>query len=127
MPGHNRKGRSRYGQKFVALYEPMQRTKAWRDLDCKARCAYVELARRYNGGNNGRIGYSVRQMAKNLNASQTTAMRVFRVLQEHGFIVRTKKGGFSLKLRHASEYRLTEYKCDQSGRLATHDYRDWGK
>ena len=129
MTNHDAKGRSKHGPRYVAVYHYMMKTDAWRSLDCVARCAYVEIARRYGGpgSNNGRIGYSLRQMAENLNVSKTTALRALKRLQERGFIVQMVEGAFSRKVRHASEWRLTEYKCDATGNLASHDYRQWKK
>src|SRR5436190_484681 len=97
----------------VRLYRWLMRSEAWCDLDCFARCGYVELARRYGGEEsetpNGKIPCSVREMAKALNVSVATASRAFAQLQDHGFIVLTKRGAFSLKQRHATEWRLTEF------------------
>ena len=102
---------------------------AWRDLDCVARCAYLELARRYAGpgSNNGRIPYSLREMSNALKISKATAMRALNRLQDHGFIVLTKRGFFSVKIRHATEWRLTEFMCDVTGALATKDFVRWPK
>jgi DNA-binding transcriptional regulator YhcF (GntR family) len=106
----------------------MQR-EAWRDLDCGARCAYVELASRYAGreSNNGRIPYSVREMAEALGTSKATALRALNRLQDHGFIVLMKKGAFSRKVRHASEWRLTEFPCNVTNEPATKDFVRWKK
>src|SRR5262245_42113239 len=101
---------------------------AWRDLNCYARAGYVELSMRYGGrdSNNGRIVYSVREMAKNLNISVPTAReRVFKELKEHGFIVETKRGRYGRKRSYASEWRLTEFQCDVTGELPTHAYKHW--
>ena len=64
-----------------------------------ARCAYVELAARYAGpgSNNGRLPFSLREMAVKLNVSKATAQRALHKLQERGFIVEMKKGAFSYK------------------------------
>jgi DNA-binding transcriptional MocR family regulator len=107
----------------------MMRTLAWRTLSTVARCAYIELASRYAGpsSNNGRIPYSLREMAKALNVSKATAMRALKELQERGFIVETKRGAFSLKVRHATEWLLTEFGDDRNGDLARKDFARWGK
>lgn len=125
----DRTGRSIGNGRYVALTHWMMRTAAWRSLDCVARCAYVELASRYAGpgSNNGRLPFSLREMAEALNVGKMTAARALRSLQEHGFIVETKRGAFSLKLRHASEWRLTEFGCDITGALATKDFARWQK
>jgi HTH domain len=93
---HNRTGRSTGIFRYVALTHWMMRTEAWRSLDCVARCAYLELAMRYAGpgSNNGRLPYSLREMAEALNVSKMTALRAFHRLQECGFIVEMKRGAF---------------------------------
>jgi hypothetical protein len=125
----NRTGRSTGNGRYVALTHWMMRTEAWRSLNCVARCAYIELAVRYAGpgSNNGRLPYSLREMAKALNVSKMTAQRAFLMLQDRGFIVETKRGAFSLKERHATEWRLTEYGDDVTDALATKDFARWEK
>ena len=113
--------------RYVALSHWMMRTAAWRDLDCVARCVYVEIARRYAGpgSNNGRIRCSIREIAEQLNVSKATAMRALQRLGDHGFIAQTKRGTFNFKTRHASEWRLTEYGCDVTGELPSKDFARW--
>jgi predicted transcriptional regulator len=110
----------------LRLYRWFTRTVAWRDLNTVARCAYIELVERYNGTNNGRVALSVRTLAEALHVSPTTAARALRSLEEHGFIVTTQRGAFNYKVRHASEYRLTEF-ADETGALATKDFARWQK
>jgi HTH domain len=126
---HNAKGRSTGIGRYVALTHWMMRAEAWRSLDCIARCAYIEMAARYAGpgSNNGRLPYSLREMAEKLNVSKPTAQRAFHKLKERGFIVETKHGAFSLKLRHATEWRLTEFGDDVTGKIATKDFANWKK
>jgi DNA-binding transcriptional MocR family regulator len=129
MSRRNRTGRSNGTGRYVAISHWMMRTEAWRSLNTVARCAYVELAARYAGpgSNNGRLPYSLREMAEALNVSKMTAQRALVMLQERGFIVETKRGAFSLKERHATEYRLTEFGCDVTGALSTKDFARWRK
>jgi hypothetical protein len=54
-----------------------------------------------------------------------TASRALLRLQDRGFIVAVKKGAFSLKRRHATEWRLTEYPCNATGEGASEDFRHW--
>jgi DNA-binding transcriptional MocR family regulator len=82
---------------------------------------------RRRGSNNGSIPYSLRELADALNVGKATAMRATKRLQEHGFIVEMKRGAFSLKLRHATEWRLTEFGCDVTGALPSREYRHWKK
>jgi hypothetical protein len=123
----NRTGRSTGTPRYVALYHWVMDTDAWRNLDCVARCAYAELGRRYagRGSTNGRIPYSVREMAAALGTSKATAHRALKKLQDHGFIVLMKQGSFNIKHRHAAEWRLTEYGCDVTGDLATKEFTRW--
>jgi DNA-binding transcriptional MocR family regulator len=104
----------------------MMQSAAWRSLDGNARALYVELAMLYYGvgTNNGRIGFSVRQAAQAIHVSKDTAARAMRHLQERGFIVATTKGRFDGK-RHATRWRLTEFKCDLTGQLASMDFETW--
>jgi hypothetical protein len=123
----NAVGRSEGQVRFVAIPHWMMKTPAWRDLDCVARCAYLEIASRYagRGSNNGRIPYSLREMADALGTSKATAMRALERLQSHGFVVMTKRGAFSVKVRVATEWRLTEHPCDVTGEMATKDFARW--
>jgi hypothetical protein len=106
----------------------MMVTPAWRSLSCYARAGYLELSMRYGGpgSNNGRIPYSVREMAENLNISvPTVRLRVFKELKEHGFIVETRRGHYGRRRSYASEWRLTEFECDATEQAPTHAYRQW--
>jgi DNA-binding transcriptional MocR family regulator len=80
-----------------------------------ARAAYVELCRRYDGANNGRIAMSARDLAARLKCSKDTAARALRELEDAGFITTVKIGTFSRKNRLASEYRLNLHPCDVTG------------
>lgn len=66
-------------------------------------------------------------MARALNVSKMTAQRALQTLRERGFIVETKRGAFSLKERHATEWRLTEFCDDVTGALSTKDFARWKK
>jgi DNA-binding transcriptional MocR family regulator len=100
---------------------------AWHDLNAVARSVYCEMAKRYagDGSNNGRIPYSIREAATELRISRTTASRALNLLEDHGFIVAVAKGAFSLKKRHATEWRLTEFPCDVTHALPTKDFMRW--
>lgn len=123
----DRKGRSTQAQRHVRLYHWVMDTAAWRDLGPVDRSLYIEIARRYAGpnSNNGRIPYAVRDGAKALGISAATASRGLKVLQEHGFIVSMKLGGFNVKQRHATEWRLTEFPCDVTNAIASKEFARW--
>lgn len=121
----NKTGRSNGEARHVRLYHWLMATAAWRTLDPVARTAYIELAALYNGSNNGSIVWSVRDAAQTLLVSPATVTRALQRLEERGFIVREKQGAFSRKVRHAAEWRLTEFNSDLSGKLATKDFARW--
>jgi len=113
-------------ERWVQLKYWLLKSPAWRSLTGNAAKLYVELAMRYNGSNNARIAYSVRETAKALNVSFQTAMRSLQLLQDRGFIVCTRKGAFSLKAApSAREWRLTEYANHTPPEHATKDFMRW--
>jgi hypothetical protein len=118
----NQKHRERY----VSLRYWLLRSPAWRSLPATARALYIEIAERYNGRNNGRISYSVREGCEALHISKSTSKQLLDVLQDRGFIVRTKKGAFSMKsVRDASEWRLTEHPNDTPPGHASKEFMSW--
>jgi len=125
----NRTGRGGPTLRHVRLYHYMTDSPAWRDLNAVARAIYCDLASRYAGlgSNNGRIPYAVREGAAALRISSATASRGLAALTDHGFIVPVQKGAFSLKKRHATEWRLTEFPCDVTNGFASKDYMRWGE
>jgi hypothetical protein len=114
------------GERWVELRHWLLESRAWRSLTGNAAKLYVEIAKRYNGSNNGRIPYSVREAARALNVSFQTAMRSLQLLQHRGFIVCMRKGAFSRKTAPcASEWRLTAYANDTPPEHATKDFMRW--
>jgi len=103
----------------------MTGTVAWLSLKPAERAVYAEVARAYNGHNNGSIGLSVRVAATRCNIHKDTAGRAFKVLEERGFIECATPGGFSRKTPHATEWRLTDWKCDKTGERATKAFQHW--
>ena len=103
----------------------MTGTPAWHSLKPAERAVYLEVARVYNGCNNGSLALSVRDAADRCNINKDTAGRALRVLEERGFIECVTPGGFSRKTPHATEWRLTEWPCDRSHAPATKAYQAW--
>jgi DNA-binding MarR family transcriptional regulator len=122
---HDRKGRSQHGPPFVRLFRYMLTSAAWLSLSTAARSAYVEIANRYIGNNNGSLGMSVRHLASRLRCSKDTAARALRELDDKGFIRTMKIGSYSRKDRRASEYGLTAHPCDLSNHPATNEFMHW--
>jgi hypothetical protein len=105
------------------LFRYMQDSQAWKSLGAIPRAVYLDITKRYFGTNNGRIGYSIRCAVSELHIGMATAKRALDDLQDRGFIVATKRGAFNVKVRHASEWRLTQYGCNND--LATKDFMTW--
>src|SRR5260370_41810305 len=82
----------KHRERYVGLRYWMLQSRAWRSLPGNARALYIELAARYNGGNNGRIPYSVREAKAALHISRDTASHLLGILQARGFLVCTKRG-----------------------------------
>src|SRR5215469_3435698 len=121
----DRTGRSKRAARHVRLYHWMMATPAWKSLNGNQRAIYVEIAARYDGSNNGRIPYSVREAAQALHIGKATAARDLIVLEERGFIVVMARGAFNVKLKLATEWRLTEFNCDVTGALPTKEFTKW--
>ncbi len=102
-------------------------TAAWQSLNATQRAIYLEMVARYAGpgSNNGKLLYSVREAAESLHIGKTTAADALLVLQQRGFVVPTTKGAFSRKVRHATEWRLTEFPCDVTHALPSKEFAKW--
>jgi DNA-binding transcriptional regulator YhcF (GntR family) len=122
-----RKSKRDHTPRHVRICHYMMETPAWKSLGAIERAMYLDIASRYagQGTNNGKIGYSVRAAAKELDIGLATAKRALDKLQERGFIVCMTKGAFSRKNRHASEWRLTEFSSDVSNEFATKEFIRW--
>jgi hypothetical protein len=98
--------------RYFQLHHYMLKTDAWKALSSAARAVYVQIGSRYNGGNNGRLSFSIRDAATECNLAKNTAARALKELINLGFIEETRHGSLSRKTRIASEWRLTAFKCD---------------
>ncbi len=127
MAKHDRKGRSKGTlSRFVGLEHYILDSPAWLSLSPVQRCAYIEVVRLYNGMNNGRLAVSGRRLASRLGIHKSTGCRALEVLVEMGFLEITVPGGFSCKVKRATEYRLTAHKCDVTGTLSSKRFMQWG-
>lgn len=102
-------------ERFVKLDHWMLESASYAALRPVARALLVELARRFNGVNNGQIGLGEREAAERLGMTDRKAVRrAMAELQDAGFIVKTRAGGFNMKARgdrRATEWRLTWLPC----------------
>jgi hypothetical protein len=118
----NKTGRNTY-DRFIMIWHYMYEAPAYQSLKPITRAVLIELKRRFNGSNNGRISYSVRQMAARINCGKDAAGYAFHELIQKGFVRCTSPGGFNYKLRHASQWELTEEECN--GKPATKEFMAW--
>lgn len=89
----------------------------------------VEIVGRFNGSNNGRIAFGVRDAVSRLNMTDLEAVaKYFKVLEAHGFIRVAKRSGFNMKspeTRTATEWTLTMFAV--GAEPATKDFTRWSK
>jgi hypothetical protein len=88
-------------ERFVRLPHSLLDSPAWLLLHPIPQTLYLKIARKFNGRNNGRIPYSVREAERALYIGHATACRAFRALQHLGFIICRQRGSFNLKTRQA--------------------------
>lgn len=98
--------------RYFQVHFYMMETAAWKALSAAGRAVYLQVGRRYNGSNNGRIAFSIRDAAAECNLAKNTGAKALKELIELGFIEKTRHGGLSRKTRMASEWRLTAFRCD---------------
>lgn len=112
------------GKKFVQIDDWLMQSVAWQEMKPGPRMLYIELKRRFNGGNNGRIFLSHRDAATALKVGRDTVSGYFGVLIKHGFIAITR--GHCLGpagIGQSSHYRLTE--MPHEGAPATKEFMTW--
>jgi hypothetical protein len=107
----NATGRNDEIPRYIMFHHWMLESPAYAALRPIARALLVEMARRYNGHNNGEIGLGEREAVARLAITdRRAARRAFGELEAAGFIVKTRAGAFNVKAadgRRASEWRLT--------------------
>lgn len=112
-------------EQHVRLHHWLLNTPAYRSLNPPARAVLVELMRRYNGFNNGKIGLSVRDAGTACCVSKNTAARAFRELIDRGFVEVTTPSAFTVKCRLATEWALTEFPNDVTGAISSRPFIRW--
>ena len=116
------KGRSSK-ERYVQLNYWLLESPAWLGLSFKARALYISFKQRYNGGNNGYVHMSVREVQDVLKCANGTASKALAELIDKGFIKYRFKGTFSHKVHRSSEFILTEY--EYNGQKPTKDFMGW--
>jgi len=105
MPKYPRK-KDRYRDQFLMIKGWEQTSPAFKALLPNDVRVYIELRRRYNGRNNGKISLSAREAGELLHKSHTTGARALIRLRAYGFIKIRKESTFDQK-RMSREYELT--------------------
>ena len=108
-------------ERFVKLTYLLLESEAWRWLRPISQSVYIELRRRFNGSNNGKISFSLAEGARILRASKSSIQKALVELEEHGFIKLVKKGYFTHRM--ASEYALTDERLH--GYPPTREWKQW--
>jgi len=108
-------------ERFVRLTFGLLKSSAWQCLRPVSKAIYIEICFRFNGQNNGRIGFSLAYGAQRIRASKATVQRALEELEEHGFIKRCRKGYFMG--RQASEFAITDF--HHNGHPPTREWRKW--
>jgi len=119
----NRTGRSRNGPRFIQINHYLLSSPAWLSLKPQSRAVYIELAARFNGSNNGEIALSQRDAAHRSKIAKDTVAKALQELIDKGFIAIVTGGSFVYKLRHATEYRLTDHPFGNE--RATKEFMSW--
>jgi len=109
-------------RKFVQIWHEVIQSPAYQSLSVYAKAALIEICDRYNGTNNGRISFSVREIAERLHTGRHQAHRAMADLEEHGLAIRERLGWFSPDHGHATEWRITFQPTEKP---ATNEYRTW--
>jgi hypothetical protein len=125
--GVDGKGRSKGAGRHLQMMHFLLESAAWKGLAPVERALFVEVAQRYDGYNNGRIGMGVRTAAAAIHAAPNTVSAAFATLVERGLLALTKDSSFSQK-QLVREWRVTCFSVgpwDAPTARATHDYQRW--
>lgn len=116
---------SKAGGQYAVLPHSIMDSPAYRAMSLEGRQLLLELVRRFNGHNNGRIALAHRDARILLGCGARSVGPAFAQLEQHGFIVMTSHGDRGARL--AREYRLTwiTYGAAPPYRDATNEYRVW--
>ena len=88
-----------------------------------ARCLLLEVWQRYNGQNNRGIAYSVREAARALGVGKNTPTKLFRELEDKGFLKARQRGSFHWEGGEATTWVLTTEPCGE--KPATKEFMSW--
>jgi hypothetical protein len=104
--------KKRKGRQFLLLYTNVKRSKAYHGLSPKARALLFELIDRYNGINNGMIGFGAREAAHELQCGKSSAATALQELDDSGLARAMTPGAWRGK--KATEWRLMFLRCNKT-------------
>jgi hypothetical protein len=113
--GREKRGRRRKGPPFTMLPHFIQASAAYHGLSAIARALLLEIIRRYNGANNGKIVLSARQAAYELNCDKNVITRASRELGDAKLVQPLSKGRWQGRL--ATTWQIAWLGCDATGEL----------
>lgn len=108
-------------EQYKKLTHRMLGSDSWRALSGTAIKVYLEICRRYNGRNNGKIHMSQAEAAKLLHLGKSSVKRALSKLVELGFIRYAHKGSFYGRM--AATFILTDK--SYKGNHPTNDWLHW--
>jgi len=117
------KGRNVGPARYLGLPHYLLKSAAWRSLRPVERALFVEVAQRYNGGNNGEIVLGVRDAGRALHVRPQTAGLAFDVLVAKGFLRVGRDSAFNVKSRLAREWIVTLFPFRDE--LQRNDFMRW--
>lgn len=106
------KGRDVKSYPFIRLHKRVVDCPAWLSLKGNAIKVFIDIARLYNGVNNGYIGYSYTTAQKRLKLSSHTVQNAFTELVGNGFIEPVKRGVYR---GNATEWRILRLEDEENG------------
>ena len=116
--------RTQKNKRFVLFdYEQIE-SQAFRYLTGGALKLLIMVRKRFNGINNGKISFSVREGRDLLGYSMNTVARYFDELVDKGFLRIKEKGSFTYKKRHATTWIIT---CEEYNHQKSRDFKHWIK
>ena len=98
---------------FATLVSP-----AWRNLNGNSIKIYLEICRRFNGSNNGKISFGYNEGVAIFGVGKNTVSKALKQLIEFGFLKRSRRGTFFG--RKASTFIITNEKYNNQPPT-----RDW--
>lgn len=126
--GRNSKGgdKGHGGKHWVQLPEWLLSSPAWQSLSVGARALYVEIKRRYKGGNNGDVRLSHREAASALGVHRNTVGPWFRELEALGFIRQLEGPHLGPSgIGQTARWALDEYDSDTDSKPALKRFMAW--